>query len=170
MADFQYDPIDGWNNTSNYPDGFPDYPAANVVRPMFQKLFDQIRDAFNTHKSETVSKVVYITEPYGQLTKTTVNLGFRPKLVNIISIISGTKYESIGFADATQQCVKAHGVASDVEYANPDIIIDFVYDGVNILSGTLAITDTGIEITWNLTGALNGASGVRSLIISTTTH
>jgi hypothetical protein len=48
MADFQYDPVEGWNNETE----FPDYPQASEVRPLFQKLFDQIRDAFNTHKAD----------------------------------------------------------------------------------------------------------------------
>jgi hypothetical protein len=48
MADFQYDPAEGWENETE----FPDYPTAPEVRPLFQKLFNQIRDAFNTHKAE----------------------------------------------------------------------------------------------------------------------
>jgi uncharacterized protein YlxP (DUF503 family) len=48
VADFQYNPETGWLNE----DEFPDYPTAPEVRPMFQRLFDQIRDAFNAHKAE----------------------------------------------------------------------------------------------------------------------
>ncbi|MDD4690021.1 MAG: hypothetical protein PHE51_09785 [Eubacteriales bacterium] len=48
MADFNYNPSDGWNNETE----FPDYPTAPEVRPLFQKLFDQIRDAFNAHKAD----------------------------------------------------------------------------------------------------------------------
>jgi hypothetical protein len=51
MADFQYTPSDGWNNTTE----FPDYPSADQVRPLFQRLFDQIRDAFNGHKNDVVT-------------------------------------------------------------------------------------------------------------------
>jgi hypothetical protein len=58
MADFQYDPIDGWNNETE----FPDYPLASQVRGLFQKLFDQIRDAFNGHKNETQATA---TQPHG---------------------------------------------------------------------------------------------------------
>jgi hypothetical protein len=54
MADFQYDPVEGWNNETE----FPDYPQASEVRPLFQKLFDQIRDAFNTHKAEDATSEV----------------------------------------------------------------------------------------------------------------
>jgi hypothetical protein len=48
VADFQYNPETGWLNE----DEFPDYPTAPEVRPMFQRLFDQIRDAFNAHLAE----------------------------------------------------------------------------------------------------------------------
>jgi hypothetical protein len=48
MADFQYNPPEGWENETT----FPDYPTAPEVRPLFQRLFNQIRDAFNTHKVE----------------------------------------------------------------------------------------------------------------------
>jgi hypothetical protein len=48
MADFQYNPPEGWENETT----FPDYPTAPEVRPLFQRLFNQIRDAFNTHKAE----------------------------------------------------------------------------------------------------------------------
>jgi hypothetical protein len=48
MADFQYDPAEGWENETE----FPDYPAAAEVRPLFQRLFNQIRDAFNLTKND----------------------------------------------------------------------------------------------------------------------
>jgi hypothetical protein len=58
MADFQYDPVEGWENETE----FPDYPLASEVRPLFQRLFNQIRDVFNltkndyeTHKAETAT-------------------------------------------------------------------------------------------------------------------
>lgn len=58
MADFQYDPIDGHLNT----EVFIDYPPADQVRPYIQRLFDQIRDAFNGHKNETETTT---TQPHG---------------------------------------------------------------------------------------------------------
>jgi hypothetical protein len=55
MSDFSYNPPSGWEDETI----FPDYPTAPEVRPLFQRLFDQIRDAFNltkndyeTHKAE----------------------------------------------------------------------------------------------------------------------
>jgi hypothetical protein len=51
MADFEYNPVAGWEDETI----FPDYPTAPEVRPMFQRLFDQIRDAFNAHKAETAA-------------------------------------------------------------------------------------------------------------------
>jgi hypothetical protein len=58
MADFQYDPVEGWENETE----FPDYPLASEVRPLFQRLFNQIRDVFNTHKAETATST---TQPHG---------------------------------------------------------------------------------------------------------
>jgi hypothetical protein len=54
LDDFQYDPVTGWEDE----DVFPDYPEASAVRGLFQRLFDQIRDAFNTHKAEDASETV----------------------------------------------------------------------------------------------------------------
>jgi hypothetical protein len=58
MADFEYNPVAGWEDETI----FPDYPTAQEVRPMLQRLFDQIRDAFNltkndyeTHKADVVT-------------------------------------------------------------------------------------------------------------------
>jgi hypothetical protein len=43
LGDFNYDPVTGWNDV----DQFPDYPARDQVRPLFQKLFDQIKTWLN---------------------------------------------------------------------------------------------------------------------------
>jgi hypothetical protein len=51
MADFEYNPVAGWEDETI----FPDYPTAQEVRPMLQRLFDQIRDAFNAHKADIVT-------------------------------------------------------------------------------------------------------------------
>lgn len=52
MADFNYTPPEGWLNETE----FPDYPQASQVRGLFQRLFDQIRDAFNAHKAEKATQ------------------------------------------------------------------------------------------------------------------
>jgi hypothetical protein len=84
MADFQYDPVDGHLNETE----FPDYPLASEVRPLFQKLFNQIRDAFNltkndyeTHKadntahSELVARTIYVDLTNGNNTTGTGTVG-----------------------------------------------------------------------------------------------
>lgn len=43
LGDFNFDPATGWNDT----DKFPDYPARDQVRPLLQKLFDQIKTWLN---------------------------------------------------------------------------------------------------------------------------
>jgi hypothetical protein len=64
MADFEYNPVAGWEDETI----FPDYPTAQEVRPMLQRLFDQIRDAFNAHKAETAihRKIIYWDGTGGQ--------------------------------------------------------------------------------------------------------
>lgn len=123
-----------------------------------------------SHLAETVSKVVLVTEPFDQMTKTTVNLGFRPKLITIQASILGTKYESIGFSDGASVYMKELWVSNNTTTISGNYIASFIYDASNRLLGALSITDTGIEITWTLTGTLTGASGSRRLIISATTH
>jgi hypothetical protein len=51
MADFEYNPVAGWEDETI----FPDYPTAQEVRPMLQRLFDQIRNAFNAHTADIVT-------------------------------------------------------------------------------------------------------------------
>jgi hypothetical protein len=79
MADpnLQYDPVDGWNDTSETI--FKTNPSDVEVRPMFQRLFDQIRDfinnilitwANNTFASRTeVQGIVLGQIPNGTLTQ-----------------------------------------------------------------------------------------------------
>ena len=122
-----------------------------------------------THLAETVSKVVLVTEPFDQVTKTTVNLGFRPKMVNIKSIILGTNYESESNSDGTYSGCNYTSVFANVKSVTTGAVF-FYYDGSNLLGGAMAVTDTGIEIDWTLTGTLTGASGSRRLIISAITH
>jgi hypothetical protein len=43
LSDFKFDPEGGWNDASK----FPSYPARDQVRPLMQKLFDQIKTWLN---------------------------------------------------------------------------------------------------------------------------
>lgn len=43
LGDFDFNPSGGWNDTN----GFPNYPARDQVRPLLQKLFDQIKTWLN---------------------------------------------------------------------------------------------------------------------------
>lgn len=112
------------------------------------------------------AKTVLISEPYNQTIKTTVNLGFRPRVVTIFANILGTNFESDGVANATIQNVKYRAVSASNTSITPDATVFFMYNSSNTLSGVVTITDTGIEILWTLTGTLTGASGNRRLIIS----
>jgi hypothetical protein len=48
LNDFNFNPPEGWNNETE----FPDYPQASEVRPLFQKLFDQIKVYLGLVKTE----------------------------------------------------------------------------------------------------------------------
>lgn len=141
--------------------------------PELVQLEEDVEDLieeFNEHKTESVSKVVMVEEPYNQVTKTTINLGFRPKNVTIASVIRATKYESLGFTDGVIQYSR-YTKASDDMVNVTDKAITFQYDsGLNQLTGLVTFIETGIEITWTLTGTLTGASGNRRLIISAMAH
>jgi hypothetical protein len=51
LNDFNFNPPEGWNNETE----FPDYPQASEVRPLFQKLFDQIKVYLGLVKTEIVT-------------------------------------------------------------------------------------------------------------------
>lgn len=123
-----------------------------------------------THKAESVTKLVLVTEPFAQTTKTTVHLGFRPKIVNIKCVINASIYESDGVATTETQQVKIRQVQANNLTIAPNYIIALWYNGSNYILGAVTFTDTGIEINWTSLGTLTGASGERRLIISAITH
>ena len=135
------------------------------------QLAQDVQDLVS-HKAETVSKVVLVTEPYNQVTNTTVNLGFRPKSVNILASILSTKYESNGQSDGVSQ----YAIYSIADTGDKSIVGGTVVrfnketTNNNYLSGGITFTDTGIEITWGMVGGSFGVSGNRRLIISAITH
>jgi hypothetical protein len=61
MADFEYNPVAGWEDETI----FPDYPTAPEVRPLFQRLFNQIRDAFNLTKNDYETHKADISTAHG---------------------------------------------------------------------------------------------------------
>lgn len=124
----------------------------------------------DAHKAEVITKVVSVTEPYGQTTKTTVNLGFRPKLVIIEALITDTKYFSTGKSDSIVSRVSFQRASNSVFANINNNVIALGYDLNNALLGSVVFTATGIEINWNLVGTLTGASGNRVLTITTITH
>ncbi|HEY8400785.1 MAG TPA: BppU family phage baseplate upper protein [Cytophagaceae bacterium] len=130
-----------------------------------------LTNQFNAHKAESVTKTVLITEPFDQTTKTTVNLGFKPKLITIEAVIRASGYSSTGHCDETGQGFARHTRVAAGDY---DIqgsgIVRLYYNQSNQLIGNVTITQTGIEINWELQGVLTGASGNRRLLVSAITH
>lgn len=160
---FKYDPVADKDQTFNIE------TAMNENWEKIDQKTKEINDSVSTHLAENVSKVVLVTEPYNQTTKTTVNLGFRPKNVSILANILSTKYESTGYADELNGYCKTTIVENGSAYIQSPVIY-LQYNNTNYISGVVSFTDTGIEITWSLVGILTGASGNRRLIISALTH
>jgi hypothetical protein len=57
LNDFNFNPPEGWNNETE----FPDYPQASEVRPLFQKLFDQIKVYLGLVKTEITTHLADYT-------------------------------------------------------------------------------------------------------------
>lgn len=55
IPDFNFTPTEGWNNATE----FPDYPARDQVRPLMQRLFDQIRDWINARQADKIKYAVF---------------------------------------------------------------------------------------------------------------
>ncbi len=129
-----------------------------------------VQQELDVHKAENVSKVVLVTEPWDQLTKTTVNLGFKPKLVNVDACIRLTEFESKGYIDASgaQNTKFLEGGLVDI---HGNILVQLRQNASNNIVGIGTITETGIEIEWDLTGTLTGISDYnRRLIIAAISH
>jgi hypothetical protein len=60
LNDFSFDPPTGWNDETV----FPDYPTAPEVRPLFQKLFDQIKTYLGLVKTEITSHLADNEQQY----------------------------------------------------------------------------------------------------------
>lgn len=130
----------------------------------------EIEDNHTAHLAENVSKVVVVTEPFDQTTKTTINLGFRPKLVTIDAIIFGTTYESHGSSDGINQHLKFRIVNDNILSYDSTVIVEFFHASSAYIVGACTFTNDGIEITWTKVGTLPDVSGNRILIVSAITH
>lgn len=135
-----------------------------------QQTANQTASDLAAHLAETVSKVVMVTEPFDQTTKTTVNLGFKPKMVTIDAIIFNTIYESHGSSDGINQHVRFRIVSDNVLTYDSTVIVEFFHTSSAYIVGACTFTNDGIEITWTKVGTLPEVSGNRHLIISAITH
>jgi hypothetical protein len=159
MADFQYDPVEGWENETE----FPDYPLASEVRPLFQRLFNQIRDVFNTHKAETVSNEVGVSRDISLTGVQTVSLPFKAKSI-IALVVMPTKSFSWGIwaENNVQRCITMANSNGNAGLGTSIIKIDI--DGTNYATGTIQnVTASGFEILWAKTEAPTGAATVYML-------
>ena len=124
------------------------------------------------HLAQNVTKVVVVTEPFEQMTKTTVNLGFKPKSVQITGVIRGLPYSFTGYADSDTQAVNFFYADNN----NYDMITGFCLYYANqteeaSIRGSVELTETGLEITWaKSTASLPDGEGNRRYVIHAITH
>lgn len=125
---------------------------------------------FDAHLAESVSKVLLIDEPVNQITTTTVELGFRPKSIQIGANVIGQELVSEGkwaenglqYATFFNKGASAWGITAKTISLN-------VKDGEIYIQGAIAnATDTGFDIEWNKIGTMPGTT--RRLVILATTH
>jgi hypothetical protein len=192
MANFEYDPIEGWENETE----FPDYPTAPEVRPLFQRLFDQIRDAFNGHKAEKASDsvlghikigaglsidaggvAVATGFKVGTFTRDTslasgtqaiTGVGFKPRVVLFLASISGAVGEmSIGLDDlVTPTTLLDNYGGSANSYSNNPVSISLNQNNVATYKGVISSFDNdGFTLSWTKAGAKTGTMSVSYLAI-----
>lgn len=118
---------------------------------------NEIASDVTNHKSEPIYKMISVTESALQTTSTTINLGFKPKLVQIHAEIMGFKYYSYGTSDGVNQYSKyTRSVPSEnttIQLSAGTIMFD-EGTGANRVRGDVRFTDNGIVIDWTSTGTL----------------
>lgn len=125
-----------------------------------------VETTLSAHLNETMSRTVIVTEPIMQSTKTTVDLGFRPKYVSIQAAGRATPYVSVGATDGTSgSSVRMQDALWDVSSS----IISLAQNISNSVLGSVTFTSTGLEIEWLVTGTLDEGT-TRRLVISALTH
>ena len=133
----------------------------------------QIASDLNTHKVKKVTKTVLVTEPYNQLTKTTIDFGFKPNGITIIANILATKYESIGSIDDSSNGLCMHNYVDTGDKNITGGIVVFAKDTSSTIRiiASITFTPTGIELNWTKDGDL-GIAGTpnRRLIVTAYTH
>lgn len=165
---FQFNPTEGWNNTTE----FPDYPARDQVRPLLQRLFDQIKTWINSHKTETLTQTIIITRDISISGQQVVG-GFLgvPKYLAIRAILPLTKHISLGsLSQGGTKTALAYVPIIDAwnQYTTPSIMFD--KGGADAVTGDIEVIDNNtITINWTITGT-SPPTGIATIFIDAFYH
>lgn len=140
------------------------FNALDDIREQINDLGDDVV----AHKAENVTKVLTISEPSGQITDTTVNLGFRPKNIQIDAFIDTKNYLSVSYTSAERSICRYFDKSGS--WISAGVAIYLRDTSSNYVAGTVAITDTGFSISWSKVGTLFDGLGTKRILISATTH
>jgi hypothetical protein len=176
LGDFNFDPATGWNDT----DKFPDYPARDQVRPLLQKLFDQIKTWLNvdlktfvngidasltSHKAENVSYVTVVTRDMSLDGVQSVSLPFKPKALHCIAYVHDTKMHSDAVWSQNTYSARFYNASTD-KYRRQGTALAFLHDGTNTFSCAVEnVTDTGFDLNWTKTGTPSSSATLTILAI-----
>jgi len=133
---------------------------------------DDIRQSINSLDANGNLKVykTLIGEPYNQTTKTTVNCGFKPKLIIIQANILYTVYESTAYItqDGTAHYIYTSKKATgNIRALSAGNAVYFENESTaNRVFATIVITETGFELTWTVQGNMETTEQRRMIVVA----
>lgn len=111
-----------------------------------------------------------IGEPYNQTTKTTVNCGFKPRLITIQACIMSSVYESTAYItqDGTSHYIATtRKTAGNIRNISISKAVYFENESAaNQVSATIVITETGFELTWTVQGTMETTEQRRMIVVA----
>jgi hypothetical protein len=127
IPDFNFDPVTGWLNETE----FPDFPTSAQTRPMFQRLFDQIKAHLGLVKTEVDEHMAEVTPKLTNLTNM-FNIDITKKNHFIAGVVRYTS--ALGWYLQNDENHKPIGISSvSVVGGKVRIVYDFTATKVNTL-------------------------------------
>ena len=169
-----------WNATSDFEDLRTDVGDKTTLtttdKTNLVNAVNETKESINdldaevvAHKAEIVTKVLTISEPSGQIIDTTVNLGFRPKNIQVDAFIDTKNYLSISYTSAERSICRYWDRTGEC-WISAGTGIYLRDSSSNYIAGAVTITDTGFSISWSKVGTLFDGLGTKRILISATTH
>ncbi len=146
------------------------WPIGTEVARFFTAYdHNAIIETITSHKAESATEYITIEEPFDQSADTTVNLGYKPDLVEVYANVRQTRYVSTGFiSDNGNGVMFSIGTSTTDTQAGTRTV--YFYDNTtNFISGGGKLTDTGFKIMWNVQGKISGG-GIRRFLIVVHKH